>query len=106
MSQYAIIEASGGQLRVATGDELLVDVIEGGEPATGKAVTFDKVLLVGGGSGGSATSIGTPYVKGASVTAEVVAPSVQGEKIHIYKHRAKKTYKRKTGHRQRYTRVK
>lgn len=102
MSTYAIIEASGGQLRVAQGDELLVDLIDGGEAAPGKTVTFDRVLLVGGGS----STVGAPYVKGAAVTAEVVTPVVQGEKLYIHKHRAKKTYKRKTGHRQRYTKVK
>lgn len=106
MSNYAIIEASGGQLRVAQGDELLIDLIDGGSVATGKVVTFDKVLLLGGGTGGAAANIGTPYVKGASVTAEVVAGMVQGEKLFIYKHREKKTYKRKTGHRQKYTKVK
>ena len=104
MPTYAIVEASGGQLRVAEGEELLIDLIDGGAAAAGKAVTFDKVLLIGGGTG--ASSIGAPYLAGATVTAEIVAPSVQGEKIHIYKHREKKTYKRKTGHRQRYTKVK
>jgi large subunit ribosomal protein L21 len=103
MPTYAIIEASGGQLRVAEGDELLIDLVDGGAAAAGKHVKFDKVLLVAGGTG--ASSIGTPYVAGASVSAEIVAPSVQGEKIYIYKHREKKTYKRKTGHRQRYTKV-
>src|SRR4051812_44773955 len=103
MPQYAVIEASGGQLRVAAGDELLVDLIDGGEAAIGKAVAFDHVLCIGGDAG--ATKFGTPYLKGASIAAEVLEPIVMGEKIHIYKHREKKTYKRKTGHRQRYTKV-
>ena len=46
--------------------------------------------------------IGTPYVKGAFVTASVVGP-VRGERIHIHKFRRRKGYRRKAGHRQHYT---
>ncbi|HYE01715.1 MAG TPA: 50S ribosomal protein L21 [Phycisphaerales bacterium] len=100
---YAIIEESGGQRKVVAGDELVIDLLDGGEAATGQAVVFDRVLFVGGAEG--VTRIGRPLVEGATVTAEVIDPVVMGEKIRIYKHRPKKTYKRKTGHRQRYTRV-
>jgi large subunit ribosomal protein L21 len=96
---YAIIEASGTQIRVAQGDEVTIDLVDGGEAAAGKEITFDKVLVVGG-------KVGTPYVTGARVTAELIEPLVMGEKLYIQKHRPKSTYKRRTGHRQRFSKVK
>ncbi|MFG0282986.1 MAG: 50S ribosomal protein L21 [Phycisphaerales bacterium JB039] len=100
---YAIIEESGGQRIVAEGEEILVDLIKGGEAGAGAAITFDKVLVVG--APGASAKIGSPYVAGASVTGEIVEPVVMGEKIVIQKIRPKKGYRRKTGHRQRYTKV-
>lgn len=106
---YAIIEESGGQRKVSKDEVILIDLVDDGAAAPGKAITFDRVLVVGE-SGGSAADgklrLGAPYVKGASVTAEVVEPTVMGDKVHIQKFREKKGYKRKTGHRQRYTKVK
>lgn len=101
---YAIIEESGGQRKVLEGEEILIDLYQGGEVEPGTTITFDKVLVVGD-AGGSA-KVGAPLVSGASVTAEVIDPVVKGEKIHIYKIRPKKSSKRHTGHRQRYTSVK
>ncbi len=101
---YAIIEESGGQRKVTEGEEILIDLYKGGEAAAGETITFDKVLIVGP-EGGEA-KIGRPYVGGATVSAEVVEPMVKGEKIYIHKFRAKTGYRRKTGHRQRYTMVK
>ena len=101
---YAIIEESGGQRKVSQGEEILVDLLEQGQSQKGAAITFDKVLVVGE-VGGSA-KIGSPYVGGASVSAEIIEPVVKGDKIVIYKHRPKKTYRVKQGHRQRYTQVK
>lgn len=98
---YAIIEESGGQRKVVQGDEILVDLVEGGQAAAGNAITFDKVLLVGG----EKTRIGMPYVAGATVTGEIIDPVVMGEKLVIQKFRTKKNYRRRTGHRQRYTSV-
>lgn len=100
---YAIIEESGGQRKVVQGDDILIDLVDGGEAKAGQAVKFDRVLVIGE-QGGEAT-LGRPYVAGASVTAEIVEPEVKGDKVHIYKIRPKKDSKRKTGHRQRYTRV-
>lgn len=101
---YAVIEESGGQRRVIEGDHFLLDLAEGGETTAGATITFDKVLVVG--EEGGAAKVGAPYVKGASVTAEIVDPVAMGDKIHIYKFSEKKAYKNKTGHRQRYTAVK
>jgi large subunit ribosomal protein L21 len=98
---YAIIEEGGGQRKLTEGEEILVDLLKGGECDAGEKITFDRVLVVG--EEGSVPSIGQPFVDAASVTCEVVDPVVKGEKLFIHKFRPKKTYKRKTGHRQRYT---
>jgi large subunit ribosomal protein L21 len=102
---YAIIEDSGAQRSVRKDEVILTDLIEGGQAKPGQRVTFGNVLLVGQGAGGKAT-IGQPYVGSASVVGEVVEPVVMGEKLHIQKFRTKKAFKKKTGHRQRYTSVK
>lgn len=99
---YAIIENSGSQRKVAQGDVILVDLIA--DAKAGAKVNLGNVLLLGKGDG--TATIGTPYVKGASVSGEVVEPEVKGEKLHIQKFRTKKAFKKKTGHRQRYTSVK
>lgn len=101
MSTYAIIEESGGQRKVQQGDEILIDLVNGGEGKAGDTITVDRVLVVGE-PGGSA-KIGTPLVKGATVTLEITEPVVMGDKLVIRKFRTKNTYERKTGHRQRYT---
>lgn len=101
---YAIIEESGGQRKVTEGEEILIDLYKGGEAAAGEAVVFDKVLVVG--PVGGEAKIGQPYVAGASVTGEVTEPTFKGEKLYIHKFKPKTGYRRKTGHRQRYTRVK
>jgi len=103
---YAIIEEGGGQRKVQKDDVILIDLIEEGVAAAGKTVTFDKVLCIGAGDGKAVAAVGTPYVKGASVTAEIVESLVQGEKLFIHKFRRRKGYRRKTGHRQTYTKVK
>ncbi len=95
---YAIIEDGGRQFRVEEGQVLEVDYREG---ASGE-IKFDRVLA---GRNESGVKIGTPQIEGASVTAEVVGSS-QGEKLVVQKLRRRKTYRRKTGHRQLYTQVK
>jgi large subunit ribosomal protein L21 len=103
---YAIIEESGGQRKVNEGDEILIDLYQGGEADQGGSIEFGKVLLIGDESDAGKAKIGKPYVDGATVTGEILEPLVKGEKLHIYKFKPKKGYKRKTGHRQRYTAVK
>ncbi len=101
---YAIIEESGGQRRVTQGDVFLIDLHSEGQAQVGSAITFDRVLIVG--KEGGTAKIGQPYVTGATVKAEVVEGLVKGVKVHIQKFGPKKTWKKKTGHRQRYTKVK
>lgn len=95
---YAIIEDSGTQFKVTSGDRLRIDrhVEEGA-----KEITFDRVLLV---AGEGSPKVGAPVLTGATVTAEVLG-EVKGPKIDIRKHKRRKGYDRKIGHRQRYTEV-
>ncbi|GAA4432827.1 MULTISPECIES: 50S ribosomal protein L21 [Bremerella] len=97
---YAIIQEDGKQIKVEQGQELRIDYRV--EASAGDALTFENVLLVSGEGG---VKIGKPTVAGASVTAEVLGV-VQGEKLTIQKFRRRKNSKRKTGHRQVYTKVK
>jgi large subunit ribosomal protein L21 len=100
---YAIIEESGGQRKVSQGDTIQIDLHASGETAPGTTIRFDKVLVVGE-VGGNA-KIGAPYVSNAHVEAKVVESLVKGEKLYIHKFREKKTWRKKTGHRQKYTLV-
>ncbi|BAU27005.1 LSU ribosomal protein L21P [Aneurinibacillus soli] len=95
---YAIIETGGKQYKVEQGTELYIEKLE---TAEGETVTFDKVLLVAGENGVKA---GAPLVAGATVTAKVERHG-KGQKIIVYKYKAKKNYRRKQGHRQPYTKV-
>jgi len=97
---YAVIEDSGGQMKVSEGDVLEIDLRTLGEKDT--SVTFDRVLMIGGDS----PSIGTPYVEGASVTADIIDPDKKGVKIDVIKYKRRKGYKLKQGHRQRHMIVK
>jgi large subunit ribosomal protein L21 len=95
---YAIIEDSGTQFKVTSGDRIRIDrQINEGE----KNVTFDRVLLV---AGEGSPKIGAPLLSGATVSAEVLG-EVKGPKIDIQKYKRRKGYHRKIGHRQRYTEV-
>lgn len=96
---YAIITDGKRQLRVEEGQEVLVNYRD--IPA-GEKLTFDSVLAVGG-SGDA--KLGTPLLKGASVAAEVLGPE-KGEKLVIQKMRRRKNFRRKTGERHIFTRVK
>ena len=95
---YAIIDESGKQFKVTSGDTIDIDR----EGTDEKTLTFDRVLLVGGEG---EPKIGSPFVAGATVTAEVLSP-VKGPKVEIHKFRRRKGYHKHTGHRQKYLRVK
>jgi large subunit ribosomal protein L21 len=97
---YAIVAADGRQYKVQTGDEIQIDLREGANP--GDQITLDRVLLLSGPAG---VSVGKPLVAGATVAAEVLAQE-KGEKIYIQKMRRRKNFRKRTGHRQKYTRVK
>lgn len=95
---YAIIMTGGKQYKVQEGDVVFVEKLVAEE---GAAVTFDKVLAV---SKDGAVSVGAPVIESASVSAKVLGHG-KGEKIIVFKYKAKKNYKKKQGHRQPYTKV-
>ncbi|MEO0431226.1 MAG: 50S ribosomal protein L21 [Cyanobacteria bacterium J06656_5] len=95
---YAIIEASGTQLKVEPGRFYDINRLAVDEDAS---VTIDKVLLV---NDGDDTSIGQPLVDGASVTGTVVR-HLRGKKVIVYKMKPKKKTRKKRGHRQELTRL-
>ena len=95
---YAIIRDRGMQYRVEEGQVL--DVALMNSAAEGE-FELGEVLVLGGAS----PVIGAPVVDGAKVLAKVVAGEVKGEKIIVFKFKNKKRYRRRTGHRQKYTRV-
>ena len=92
---YAVIKTGGKQYRVAKGDKIFVEKLEGN---VGDAVSFDQVLLLGG----DAIKLGKPLVSGAKVEAKILEHG-RGEKVIIFKFRRRKNYRRKTGHRQPFT---
>jgi len=96
---YAIIEDSGSQMKVEKGDVFEIDHRDV-EP--GADLTFDRVLMLSDGEG--ETTVGTPYVEGASVAAKVLNHK-KGEKIDVIKFKRRKGYRRKSGHRQPYVTV-
>jgi large subunit ribosomal protein L21 len=101
---YAIIEDRGTQIKVAPGDVLDIDVLPS-EAKTKKKLSFDRVLLVGDVESGKPANVGSPYIDGASVDAEVIE-EVKGEKLDVLMYKRRKGQRRKIGHRQSYLRVK
>ena len=97
-SMYAIIAESGRQYKVCSGDVIRIDRELGDE----KTLTFDQVLLVGGGEGGA--KVGAPLVAGATVTADVVR-ALKGPKVDIIKIKRRKGYRKHIGHRQNHLEV-
>lgn len=95
---YAIFKTGGKQYRAEKGVTLRVPTLVGD---AGTQVEFTDVLL---GSDGKAVKTGTPLLKGAKVTAEIVKHGL-GEKIVVFKFRRRKNYAKKQGHRQPFTEV-
>ena len=95
---YAVIESGGKQHRVKEGEVLKLEKLE---VATGETLNFDKVLLVGAGA---EVQVGSPYLSGSTVSAEVLQHG-RHDKVRIMKFRRRKHYKRETGHRQWFTEV-
>lgn len=95
---YAIIQTGGKQYKVAEGDLLHIEKLEGD---AGSKVNFAEVLLVGG----KTVKIGAPLVAGAKVDAEIVSQD-RDAKIIVYKKKRRKGYEKTQGHRQSLTAVK
>lgn len=95
---YAIIMTGGKQYKVQEGDVVFIEKLTAEE---GSAVTFDKVLAV---SKDGTVNFGAPLLETATVNAKVLSHG-KGEKIIVFKYKAKKNYRNKQGHRQPYTKV-
>jgi large subunit ribosomal protein L21 len=93
---FAVIRTGGKQYRVAGGQEIVVEKLAG---EVGAKLEFGDVLMIGDGE---KVNVGAPVIKGAKVTAEVVAQS-RGPKIVTIKKKPRNTYRRKLGHRQHQT---
>lgn len=95
---YAIIEDSGQQFKVEEGQQLEIDFRD---LSVGEPVRFDRVLAYRDENG---LKVGQPVLESASVTAKVLKVE-QGPKLRVQKFRRRKTYRKRTGHRQIYTLV-
>ena len=96
---FAVFSSGGKQHRVTEGEVIRIERLSA-EP--GEEVVFDKVLMV---ADGDQVSVGTPFVDGGKVTAEVVA-NARGKKVHVIKFKRRKDYMRRQGHRQWFTELK
>lgn len=90
---YAVIKTGGKQYRVAAGDLLVVEKLDG---EAGQKIAFDQVLMVGDGKG---VTVGAPLVAGAVVDATLIETR-KGEKIKVFKKIRRQGYRRTKGHRQ------
>lgn len=93
----AVILTGGKQYRVAEGDRIVIEKLEG---RGGEQITFDKVLMLLG----EKTTIGTPYVSGAQVMGQILDQD-KTKKVVVYKYKRRKGYHKKQGHRQNITRI-
>ncbi len=91
---FAVVETGGKQYIVKEGDVIKIEKLsrENGE------IEFDKVLMVG-------NKIGTPYVEGAKVKAEIIRVG-KAKKVIVFKFKRRKGYSKKQGHRQQFSEVK
>ncbi|WP_085809328.1 50S ribosomal protein L21 [Sphingomonas sp. TZW2008] len=89
---FAIVRTGGKQYRVAAGDKIVVEKLEGD---AGASVTLSDILLAGEGSDLKPTN-------GLTVAAEIVAQA-KGEKVIVFKKRRRHNYRRRNGHRQNHT---
>ncbi len=93
---FAVVKTGGKQYRVAEGDVIKVEKLEG---EAGKKIKLEEVLMIGDGKG---VKVGEPLIKGANVTAEVLEQK-KDKKITVFKKKRRHNYRRKKGHRQEIT---
>ena len=94
--KYAIIEAGGKQYRAEEGKLITVDLLTA---EIGETIIIDKVVLL---VDDDSVTVGTPYIKGASVNT-TVDDQIKGKKILVFKYKSRINYRKHTGHRQKYT---
>ena len=95
---YAVVKTGGKQYRVSAGEKLKIEQITAD---VGQEILLEEVLLV---ADGEALKMGTPLVSGASVKAKVLKHG-RGDKVHIFKMKRRKHYRKSQGHRQNYTEI-
>lgn len=95
---YAIVDIAGQQFKVEKDQKLYVHRLEAEE---GKKVSFDQVLLI---DNNGKVAVGDPVVKGAAVSATVLA-HVKGDKVLVFKKKRRKGYQKLNGHRQQMTQI-
>ena len=95
---YAVIKTGGKQYRVCSGEKLRIEQIAAD---VGSEIVLDQVLMVADGEN---VTLGTPTLSGASVKAKIVSHG-RGDKVHIFKMRRRKHYRKSQGHRQNYTEI-
>lgn len=96
MDKFAVIRIGGKQYRVTEGQEILVDKL-----ADTKKVTPEVLLFVEG----ETVEVGTPVLEKAKVIVKVIAELEKGEKVDIFKYKAKSRERRHVGFRAQYTRL-
>jgi large subunit ribosomal protein L21 len=96
--KFAVIELAGSQLKIEEGQEYEVKKLSGNK---GDKIEMENVLMV---VNGEDIKIGSPYVEGAKVTLEITSQK-KGEKVEVFKYKAKARYRRSYGHRPLITRV-
>lgn len=90
---YAVIKTGGKQYRVSEGDFISIELLD---TEAGATVTFNEVLMV---SRDGEVRVGRPFLENAKVTGEVIDLG-KGPKITVFKHKRRKGFRKKTGHRQ------
>src|SRR5436305_1111579 len=94
----AVIATGGKQYLVSEGEQLEVELLDPSQQTT----AFEALLVIDGDK----TTVGTPTVSGAKVTADIVEQSVKGEKVVAIRYKAKKRVRKVRGHRQRHAVIK
>lgn len=97
---FAIVTIAGQQFKVTEGQEIFVHRLEAAE---GEKLSFDQVHLI---DRDGSVKIGTPIVKGASISATVISPLIKGDKVIVFKKKRRKGYRKKNGHRQQFSKIK
>ena len=95
---YAVIKTGGKQYRVAQGDEVKIERLPG---EVGDSVTFDQVLLT---SDGEDVKVGQPFVENSKVVGQIMCQD-KDRKIIVSKYKKRKGYRRRNGHRQKFSLV-
>ncbi len=102
--EFAVIQTGGKQYRVSKGGVISIEKIKTNvlEYKVGDKISFEKVLLV---DDGKDTTIGTPYIDGAKVEAEIIEIG-RSRKVMVVKYKQKSRYLKRNGHRQPFFKVK